>query len=88
MKNTDMETKKLIAIIGTADKYGCINSYAHIFGDTKAELRTKLRKFYSTTIWQQKADDIAVYPLITESNGYQHCGKELFRVKSNRFWAK
>lgn len=85
-----MRTEKLVAMIGTADtsNFGLVNSYAKVFADTKAELKNKLKEFYKNTFWQEKDDDIAVYPLITESNGYQHCGKELFRVTSKRFYAK
>ena len=85
-----MITEKLVAIVGTADKKngGLINAYAHFFGDTKAELRTKLKAFYKDTFWQEKDDDIAVCPIITESNGYQHTGAEMFRVTSKRFYAK
>ena len=85
-----MITEKLVAMVGTADKRcgSLINSYAQVYGDTKAELRMKLKDFYKNTFWQERPDDIAVFPIVTESNGYQHCGKEMFRVTSKRFWAK
>jgi hypothetical protein len=85
-----MRTEKLVAMVGTADKKngGLINSYAKVFANTKAELKTKLKEMYKDTFWQQVPDDIAVYPIVTESNGYQHCGEEMFRVTSKRFWAK
>ena len=85
-----MRTEKLVAMIGTADakNFGLINSYAQVFANTKAELKTKLKEFYKNTFWQEKDDDIAVYPIVTESNGYQHTGKEMFRVTSKRFYAK
>lgn len=80
---------KYIAIIGqTTQKGGLINSFAHLFGGSKSELRAKLKKFYDTTVWQEKPDVIGVYEYITENNGYEHTGKELFRVTSERFWAK
>lgn len=77
---------KYVAIIGEEDKFGGINSYAHFFGNTKDELRNKLKKFYATTVWQEKPDVIGVYPYITESNGYEHCGSELFRVSAKRLF--
>ena len=80
---------KYIAIIGKPIKQSCIiNSHAFLFGESKAELRTKLKKLYSSTVWQEKPDVIGVYEYITESNGYTHTGPELFRVSSKRFWAK
>ncbi len=85
-----MITQKLVAMVGTANRKngGLINAYAKVFADTKAELRSNLKKLYENTFWQEKDDDIAVYPIITEPNGYQHCGEELFRVTSKRFYAK
>jgi hypothetical protein len=85
-----MITEKFTAQIGTADKRcgGLINAYGHVFADTLWQLKLKLKEFYKDTFWQEKLDDIAVYPIVTEDNGYQHCGKELFRVTSKRFWAK
>ena len=79
---------KYIAIIGQTTENGLINSFAHFFGESKSELKMKLKKFYNTTVWQEKPDTIGVYEYITESNGYEHTGKELFRVSSKRFWAR
>lgn len=80
---------KTIAIIGQVDaKSGLVDAWCRVLADTKCELRFKLKQLYKDIFWQQKEDTIAVYELVTESNGYQHTGKELFRVKSSRFWAK
>lgn len=79
----------MIAIIGQVDaKSGLVDAWCRVIADTKCELRSKLKQLYKDIFWQQKEDTIAVFELITESNGYQHTGKELFRVKSSRFWAK
>lgn len=85
-----MIAHKLVAYVGRADQRngGLINSYARVFADSLGELRLKLKDFYKNTFWQEIDDDIAVYPIITESNGYQHTGDEMFRVTSKRFYAK
>lgn len=78
-----------IAIIGQpVQKSNLINAWCRIIAETKSELKYKLKQLYKNTIWQQKEDTIAVYNLVTESNGYTHTGNELFRINSSRFWSK
>lgn len=79
----------LIAIIGQPiPTSNLINGWCRIIAKTKSELKFKIKQLYKNTIWQEKEDTIAVYNLVTESNGYTHTGNELFRVNSSRFWSK
>ena len=88
--NNELTEGKLVAMVGQANyrNSGLINAYAMVFADTIGGLMTKIKDFYKDTFWLEKDDDLAVYPIITEANGYQHCGKEMLRVTSRIFYAK
>ena len=57
------------------------------FADTIEEAHQKINKFYYNTLWEQFPSTIEVFVLVTESNGYQHCGnKAVFTASSKEFW--
>lgn len=46
-----------------------------------------MSKFFYNTLWQEKPENIEIYGVVTEENGYKHTpDAPIYKTRSDKFW--